>query len=201
MPSIQNKHVVYWQYLYGSNISSFFFPVKDSWDRPAKATPLRETLPFGDHLAIPHLDGRQDTARSSVGNLSARRTIWYAARRSTCLIEDSSSGYIEYTQPLDEGFYAILGSENGANSMRLLIDHREIRSGSGSHHFFLIVVLSFVANALLFAVDVAFFSLALHPACQETKQRDWRIIVGVNKSGTAWVLRASPYAFLQLFQR
>jgi hypothetical protein len=62
--------------------------------------------------------------------------------------------------------------------------------------------LSFVANALIFAVAVGFFfSMALHPACQETKQRDWRIIVGVNKSGTAWVLRASPYAFLQLFQR
>jgi hypothetical protein len=37
--------------------------------------------------------------------------------------EDSSSGYTEYT-PLDEGFYAILWSENGANSMRLLIDHK-----------------------------------------------------------------------------
>jgi hypothetical protein len=30
--------------------------------------------------------------------------------------------------------------------------------------------LSFLANALLFAVDVASFSLALHPACQERKQ-------------------------------
>lgn len=29
-----------------------------------------------------------------------------------------------YTAPLDEGFYAILGSNNGANLMRLLIDHK-----------------------------------------------------------------------------
>ena len=62
-------------------------------------------------------------ARCCVVNLSARRAIWYAARRSSCLYEDCSSGWAVYTKD-DEGFYAILGSDNGASSMRLLIDHK-----------------------------------------------------------------------------
>jgi hypothetical protein len=62
-------------------------------------------------------------ARCCVINLSARRAIWYAARRSTCLYADRSSGWAVYTKD-DEGFYAILGSDNGASSMRLLIDHK-----------------------------------------------------------------------------
>ena len=61
--------------------------------------------------------------RHSIVNISTRRAIWYAGRRSTCLKEDPLSGYVEYT-PLDEGFYAVLGSDNGANTMRLLIDHK-----------------------------------------------------------------------------
>jgi hypothetical protein len=61
--------------------------------------------------------------RTAVINLSARRTIWYAARRSTSLVEDPSTGYAVYTKE-DDGFYAILGSTNGASSMRLLIDHK-----------------------------------------------------------------------------
>lgn len=62
-------------------------------------------------------------ARTAVINLSARRAIWYAARRSTSLVEDPSTGYAVYTKE-DDGFYAILGSINGASSMRLLIDHK-----------------------------------------------------------------------------
>lgn len=59
-------------------------------------------------------------ARTAVINLSARRAIWYAARRSTSLVEDPSTGYAVYTKE-DDGFYAILGSVNGASSMCLLI--------------------------------------------------------------------------------
>ena len=62
-------------------------------------------------------------ARTAVINLSARRAIWYAARRSTSLVEDPSTGYAVYTKE-DDGFYAILGSTNGASSMHLLIDHK-----------------------------------------------------------------------------
>ena len=62
-------------------------------------------------------------ARSAVLNLSVRRAIWYAARRSTRVVEDPATGYSVYNKE-DEGFYAILGSDNGASSMRLLIDHK-----------------------------------------------------------------------------
>jgi hypothetical protein len=48
---------------------------------------------------IPHFDpsSLRLIVRKSVVNLSARRATWYAARRSTSTIEDSSSGYAEYT--------------------------------------------------------------------------------------------------------
>jgi hypothetical protein len=51
---------------------------------------------------------REQTPR--VINLSERRAIWYAARRSSYLVEDSSTGYAQHTTPLNEGFYAIFGS-------------------------------------------------------------------------------------------
>ena len=51
--------------------------------------------------------------------------------------EDSFSGYAEYT-PLDTRFYPILGSNNGANTMRLLCDHKD---GLGSHRIETIVLL------------------------------------------------------------
>jgi len=62
-------------------------------------------------------------ARTGVVNLSARRAIWYAARRSTSLVENPATSYAVYTKE-DDGFYAILGSTNGASSMRLLIDYK-----------------------------------------------------------------------------
>lgn len=60
--------------------------------------------------------------RSSAVNLSSHTAMWYAGRRSTSAIE-GRKGYRVYT-PRDEGYYAILGSQNGASTMRLLIDHK-----------------------------------------------------------------------------
>ena len=77
----------------------------------------------GDRLPSFDPSSLRIIARTVVINLSARRAIWYAARRSTSLVEDPSTGYAIYTKE-DDGFYAILGSTNGASSMRLLIDHK-----------------------------------------------------------------------------
>ena len=55
-------------------------------------------------------------ARTAVINFAARRAIWYAARKLTCIIEDSSTGYAVYTKE-DESIYAILGSDKGASSI------------------------------------------------------------------------------------
>lgn len=77
----------------------------------------------GDRLPSFDPSSLRIIARSAVINLSARRAIWYAARRSTSLDQDVLTGYAEYTKE-DDGFYAILGSTNGASSIRLLIDHK-----------------------------------------------------------------------------
>jgi hypothetical protein len=77
----------------------------------------------GDRLPSFDPSSLRIIARTAVINLSARRAIWYAARRSTSLVKDPSTGYAVYTKE-DDGFYAILGSTNGASSMRLLIDHK-----------------------------------------------------------------------------
>ena len=61
-------------------------------------------------------------ARHCVVNASTRTAIWQAARLSTCASE-GSKGRKVYTS-LDDGFYAILGSANGASTMRMLLDHK-----------------------------------------------------------------------------
>jgi hypothetical protein len=60
--------------------------------------------------------------RHSVINASSRTAIWHAARKSSCT-DDGTKGYKVYTK-WNDGFYAILGSQNGANSMRILLDHK-----------------------------------------------------------------------------
>ena len=60
--------------------------------------------------------------RSNVVNSSSRTAIWHAARRSTCSNE-GPKGYKVYTE-LDDRYYAILGSQNGASTMRILLDHK-----------------------------------------------------------------------------
>jgi hypothetical protein len=61
----------------------------------------------GDRLPSFDPSSLRIIARTVVINLSARRAIWYAARRSTSLVEDPSTSYAIYTKEGD-GFYAIL---------------------------------------------------------------------------------------------
>ena len=49
--------------------------------------------------------------------------IWHSARWSGCSKSDSK-GYREYTK-YHSGFFALLGSVNGASTMRMLLDHKE----------------------------------------------------------------------------
>ena len=48
--------------------------------------------------------------------------IWHAAKFSTSTREGPHH-YREYTE-LDQGYHAILGSVNGASTMRMLLDHK-----------------------------------------------------------------------------
>ena len=61
--------------------------------------------------------------RNCVVNESSRIAIWQAARMSTTAAE-GPNGYRIYTN-IDDGFFAILGSPNGASTLRMLIDHKE----------------------------------------------------------------------------
>ena len=60
--------------------------------------------------------------RLVVVNEASKRVIEETLRHSECTREEESN--IEYTD-IDEGFYALLGSTNGASSMRMLIDHKD----------------------------------------------------------------------------
>ena len=48
--------------------------------------------------------------------------IWQAAR-AEATFANREDGYREYL-PLDEGFFALLGSVNGSSTMRMLLDHK-----------------------------------------------------------------------------
>ena len=72
----------------------------------------------------------------SVSNLRAIVRYFIASEASQRVIKDvldhllssrDVEDHLGYTE-LDDGFFAILGSVNGASSMRMLLDHREIQS-------------------------------------------------------------------------
>lgn len=60
--------------------------------------------------------------RLVVVNEASKKVIEETLLRSSCTREETT--HIEYTDA-DQGFYALLGSMNGASSMRMLIDHKE----------------------------------------------------------------------------
>ena len=61
--------------------------------------------------------------RHSVKNERTRMVIWQAARENA-IFPMLENGYREYL-PLDEGFFALLGSVNGSSTMRMLLDHKK----------------------------------------------------------------------------
>ena len=61
--------------------------------------------------------------RHSVKNERTRMVIWQAAPEDA-MLPMQEDGYREYL-PLDEGFFALLGSVNGSSSMRMLVDHKK----------------------------------------------------------------------------
>ena len=80
--------------------------------------------------------------RHSVKNHFTRMVIWQAARENAnSPMHDN--GYREYL-PLDEGFFALLGSVNGASTMRMLLDHKV---HIGHKTIQKIVVFGFLNNA------------------------------------------------------
>lgn len=66
----------------------------------------------------------QAIVRFFVVNESTNSVIWYATRHSTCTREGPHH-HVEYTK-WDQGYPAILGSVNGASSMRMLLDHKAL---------------------------------------------------------------------------
>ena len=62
--------------------------------------------------------------RHCVVNESARIAIWQAARLSTVSHDEFPDLGHKVYEPPDDGFYAILGSVNGASMMRMLLDHK-----------------------------------------------------------------------------
>ena len=61
--------------------------------------------------------------RWNVVNDDTKAVIWSAAKLSTSTRENLEDHSREYTNS-DDGYFAILGSINGASTMRMLIDHK-----------------------------------------------------------------------------
>ena len=56
-------------------------------------------------------------------NEETKQIIWESLKHSSATREGPIRGHVEYT-PLDNGFYALLGSPNGKIMMRMLLDHK-----------------------------------------------------------------------------
>lgn len=61
--------------------------------------------------------------RHGVINHDAKLAVWQAARSSICAEKDTPDSGFRVYSTLDEGFWAILGSLNGANSICILREH------------------------------------------------------------------------------
>lgn len=66
----------------------------------------------------------QFIVRYCVVNKSSLIAIWQAARFSTATSEGPNGSKV-YSPP-DDGFFAVLGSPNGASTMRMLIEHKSL---------------------------------------------------------------------------
>lgn len=62
--------------------------------------------------------------RYCVVNEPTRNAVWQAARLSTCADQQQPDLSFRVYTALDNGFYAILGSANGASTTRMLLDHK-----------------------------------------------------------------------------
>ncbi|MCJ1268447.1 hypothetical protein MMC22_008335 [Lobaria immixta] len=62
--------------------------------------------------------------RHCVVNEPTRNAVWQAARLSTCADQQQPDLSFRVYTALDNGFYAILGSANGAGTTRMLVDHK-----------------------------------------------------------------------------
>ncbi|KAF2185721.1 hypothetical protein K469DRAFT_664674 [Zopfia rhizophila CBS 207.26] len=62
--------------------------------------------------------------RFKIVNEATMNAVWVASGRSSASRVEENN-YVEYTQ-LDNGFYAILGTPNGASTVRMLLDHKRV---------------------------------------------------------------------------
>lgn len=88
------------------------FPSEIIWQSWCRVT-HRQSIPVSNLRVI---------VRLVVVNEASKKVIEETLLHSTCTREETT--HFEYTEA-DQGFYALLGSINGASSMRMLIDHKE----------------------------------------------------------------------------
>ena len=89
------------------------WPSEVIWQSFVMVTEKEQTSPSDLRCVIRH----------SVKNYRTRMVTWQAARENA-IFPVHEDGHREYL-PLDEGFFALLGSVNGASTMRMLLDHKK----------------------------------------------------------------------------
>ena len=125
----KDKQIAYINYVDGHNgviLTAEMFKTHDK-NSPDKQLWASEVI-WQSWLHLAKIERRAASCLRTVGqhfvtNEETEQIIWESLKHSAATREGPIRGHVEYS-PLDNGFYALLGSPNGKNMMRMLSDHK-----------------------------------------------------------------------------
>ena len=125
----KEQETAYINYMDGRNgvvLTTEMFKIKDQ-NSPDKQLWASEVI-WQSWLHLAKIEGRAASCLRTVGqcfvtNEETKQIIRESLKHSAATREGPVRGHVEYS-PLDNGFYALLGSPNGKAMMRMLSDHK-----------------------------------------------------------------------------
>ena len=125
----KGKETAFINYMDGHNgvvLTKEMFKINDQ-NSPDKKLWASEVI-WQSWLYIAKIEGRAASCLRVVGqdfvtNEETKQIIWESLNHSAATREGPVRGHVECS-PLDNGFYALLGSPNGKTMMRMLSDHK-----------------------------------------------------------------------------
>ena len=125
----RDKETAYINYIDGHNgvvLTTEMFKVNDQ-NSPDKQLWASEVI-WQSWFHLAKIEERAASCLQTIGqyfvtNEETSQIIWESLQFSAATREGPTTGHVEYT-PLDNGFYALLGSPNGKAMMRMLSDHK-----------------------------------------------------------------------------
>ena len=125
----KDKETAYNNYIDGRNgvvLTADMFKVNDK-NSPDKQLWASEVI-WQSWLYLAKIEYRAAYCLRTIGqyfvtNAETKQIIWESLAHSAATRVGPVRGHVEYS-PLDNGFYALLGSPNGKTMMRMLLDHK-----------------------------------------------------------------------------